>query len=151
MILIAHRGNLFGESEEENKPEFIDKALFEGFDVEIDLWCENEKFYLGHDHPQYLISNQWLKERRENLWIHCKNNTCLSILIETDFHYFWHQNDNYALTSKNFIWAYPGHEIISNKCIQVMPEIKINKHSVEINIYGGICSDYVAKYRNFIK
>ncbi len=151
MILIAHRGNLFGESEEENKPEFIDKALLEGFDVEIDLWYKNKKFYLGHDYPQYLITNQWLKEREQNLWIHCKNNKCLSTLINTDFHFFWHQNDNYVLTSKNYIWAYPGYEIISEKCIQVMPEKTNNKNLLKNNIYGGICSNYVAKYKKLIQ
>ena len=41
MILIAHRGNLFGKSEEENHPDFIDQALLQGFDVEIDLWYKN--------------------------------------------------------------------------------------------------------------
>lgn len=153
MIIIAHRGNLFGESEEENKPDFIDKALLMGFDVEIDLWYRKKDFFLGHDYPQYLISNNWLNERNKKLWIHCKNKECLSKMIQTEFHYFWHQKDNYTLTSKNYIWSFPGYEINSKKCIKVLPEKtykKINKNLLEIDSYGGICSDYVYKYKDLI-
>ena len=153
MIIIAHRGNLFGKSKEENKPDFIDEALSKGFDVEIDLWLKKQEFFLGHDHPQYLISNNWLNKRRDKLWIHCKNKECLSNMVYTEFHFFWHQKDNYALTSRNYIWAYPVHEINSKKCIKVLPEKTdqtINKDFLEINSLGGICSDYVDRYKDLI-
>jgi len=36
--LIAHRGNRYGtEIENENKPEYIDQAIQDGFYVEIDI------------------------------------------------------------------------------------------------------------------
>lgn len=39
MIIISHRGNLFGtDRKNENRPEQIKKALKEKFDVEIDVW-----------------------------------------------------------------------------------------------------------------
>ena len=39
MILISHRGNIDGKIvERENHPDYIDKAISEEFDVEIDVW-----------------------------------------------------------------------------------------------------------------
>ena len=39
MILISHRGNLFGaDKERENSPKIIESAIGQGFDVEIDVW-----------------------------------------------------------------------------------------------------------------
>lgn len=46
MKIISHRGNLNGPSPKtENTPEQIDFALKKGFDVEIDLWKINDKFF----------------------------------------------------------------------------------------------------------
>jgi hypothetical protein len=74
MKLIAHRGNTEGPNPlEENKPEYIEQAISEGYDSEIDLWCKDHSFYLGHDEPQYEISALWLYKNKEYLWIHCKN------------------------------------------------------------------------------
>ena len=48
MILISHRGNLFGKkTKQENHPEYILDALSNGYNVEIDVWFKNKKFYLG--------------------------------------------------------------------------------------------------------
>ena len=69
-------------------------------------------------------------------------------MIQTEFHYFWHQKYNYALTSKNYIWSYPGFEINSKKCINLLPEKtykKIKENLLEINTFGDICSDYEYK------
>ena len=35
--------------------------------------------------------------------------------------YFWHQNDDYTITSKGYIWAYPGKKLNKN-AIYVLPE-----------------------------
>ena len=46
MILISHRGNLNGKSNMENRPGHINKALWQGFDVEIDVWyIDDESVY----------------------------------------------------------------------------------------------------------
>jgi len=50
MILISHRGNVSGPNPKmENSPLFIQSALEQGFNVEIDVWYKDKKFYLGHD------------------------------------------------------------------------------------------------------
>ena len=58
-------------------------------------------------------------------------------------HYFWHEEDKYTITSKGYIWAYPGEEINENT-ICVLPE-KINQ---KIGKCAGICSDFIEKFKN---
>ena len=61
MIFISHRGNLSGPNPKlENSINYINEAL-KKFDVEIDLWFHQRKFYLGHDMPQYEVDINFLK------------------------------------------------------------------------------------------
>ena len=144
MILISHRGNLNGPNEiRENSPYYIMEAIAEGYDVEIDLWVINGEIYLGHDNPQYKINNDWLIERTNKLWIHCKNVDSLNWIKDTGLHYFWHQEDTLTLTSKNYIWVYPGKQPIVGS-IAVMPEI----HNDDISKCLGVCSDFIKKYND---
>ena len=62
MILISHRGNLNGKiPENENCPDYIDKAIHSGYDVEIDIWMIDNELFLGHDGPQYKVIYNWPK------------------------------------------------------------------------------------------
>jgi glycerophosphoryl diester phosphodiesterase len=144
MILISHRGNLIGPNPlKENSLQYIQEALDKGFDVEIDIWLNDGIFYLGHDAIQYEVTLDWLNKRKNNLWIHCKNIEAIEWFngsLET-YNYFWHQEDTVTLTSKSFIWAYPGKQPI-NRSIAVMPEI----FNDDLNSCIGICSDYIQNY-----
>ena len=81
MILISHRGNLNGKDvDNENNPLYIDRALGKGYDVEVDVWYVNGKWYLGHDEPTYEIELDYLKDN--NLWCHAKNIEALSKMLE---------------------------------------------------------------------
>ena len=61
MILIAHRGNISGPNPEmENRPEYVKKAIDLGYNVEVDVWYENNQLFLGHDGPQYKIKDDFL-------------------------------------------------------------------------------------------
>jgi hypothetical protein len=145
MILISHRGNIDGSCEScENKPMYIDLAIEKGYDVEIDIWVIDGILYLGHDNPQYGISLDWLIERIEKLWIHCKNMDALVHFntLNQPFNYFWHEEDKATLTSHSHIWAYPGYQPISNS-IAVMPEI----NNDDLSSCKGICSDYIQNYK----
>lgn len=143
MIYISHRGNLKGRNvERENQPEYIDEAINAGFDVEIDMWWVDGRPYLGHDEPQYQVDNEWLAERADKLWVHCKNVELLNWISITSLHYFWHENDTLTLTSKNYVWVYPGKQPVVGS-IAVMPEI----HNDKIKKCAGICSDFVEDYR----
>ena len=113
MKIIAHRGNIDGPNPlEENKPEHIEEAISKGFDVEIDVRYDmlRNNIYLGHDESQYLIDWYWLGKYKDNLWIHCKNIEAVIYFKECgyDINYFWHETDAVTLTSKKYIWAYPG-------------------------------------------
>jgi hypothetical protein len=147
MIYISHRGNLKGRNaERENQPEYIDEAINAGFDVEIDLWFIDGRTYLGHDEPQYEVDEHWFSARADKLWVHCKNVEGLNWIRSTILHYFWHENDTLTLTSKQYMWAYPGKQPIIGS-IAVMPEIYNDK----IKKCVGICSDYVKDYKDKTK
>ena len=145
MILIAHRGNTNGRFESyENEPNYIDKAINEGFDVEVDVWVKDKDIFLGHDTAQYGVNFRWLKDRISKLWIHCKNIEAVEFFSkhEYDYHYFWHQEDTLTLTSHKYIWVYPGKQPIKNS-IAVMPET----YNDDISNCIGVCSDYIKNYR----
>jgi hypothetical protein len=145
MILIAHRGNTNGRFESyENEPNYVDLAISKGYDVEVDVWYVNDVLYLGHDKPQYEINVEWLQDRLNRLWIHCKNVEAIILFqqCECGFNYFWHQEDDVTLTSKNYIWAYPGKQPIENS-VAVMPEI----NNDNIASCKGVCSDYIENYK----
>jgi hypothetical protein len=144
MIYISHRGNLKGrDSASENQPEYIDEAINAGFDVEIDMWWVDGRIYLGHDEPQYEVDDIWLSHRADKLWVHCKNVELLNWIRSTTLHYFWHEEDTLTLTSKQYMWVYPGKQPIIGS-IAVMPELYNDK----INKCMGICSDFVEDYKN---
>lgn len=144
MILISHRGNIDGANIElENHPQYLDKAISKGYDVEVDLWLIDNDFFLGHDEPQYKIDIDWIDVRSHVLWVHCKNTEAIAFLNKHtyDINYFWHQEDTVTLTSKGFIWAYPGKQPINNS-IAVMPEL----NNDELSYCIGVCSDNINNY-----
>ena len=143
-ILIAHRGNTNGKHpEKENTVAYIEEALDKGYDCEIDIckW-DGKNFYLGHDDPQEAVSPEWLQ--KNPLWCHAKDYKALEQLIKYDIHCFWHQNDNYTITSGGYIWAYPG-QPGGDRTIAVHPHEISEK---EIKKCAGVCSDNVEKYKN---
>jgi len=138
-LIISHRGNLNGPNPElENSVEYIKAAFKEGYDVEIDVWMIEGKLFLGHDEPTYPVEPDFLKS--SYLWCHAKNLEALEYMLANDIHCFWHQEDNYTLTSDGYIWAYPG-QPGNNITIAVMPA----KHS-DVSKYYGVCTDYPTKY-----
>jgi len=148
MILIAHRGNLNGPNPKlENNPEYLLSAIKAGYYVECDLWLIDNILYLGHDSPQYKISIYFLLNIKKYLFCHCKNIQVLYYLLSEypELEFFYHDSDDYTLTSKNNIWTYPGKNI-TEKSIIVMPE-RSNNH-IYFNCYG-ICTDYPEKYKLF--
>ena len=138
MILISHRGNLNGKSDEENHPNHIDIALRQGFDVEIDVWKVNKvEWYLGHDKPQYKVSIDFLKNRK--LWCHAKNIEALYGMNKEGVHCFWQQTDDVTLPSKGYLWTYPNKDLTQDS-IAVLPKAK-----PKIDV-AGICSDYIVRF-----
>ncbi len=143
MILIAHRGNISGPNKDlENNPDYLLSALDLGYCVEADVWYVDNKFLLGHDSPVYEVGEKFLMNER--IWCHAKNLDALEIMLSNSkIHCFWHQTDDYTITSKGHIWAYPGKKIGKNT-ICVMPEN--NGYNTLWSNCMGVCSDFVEKY-----
>jgi len=142
MFLISHRGNVDGANRQmENNPSYINHALQEGFNVEIDVWLTGDCLALGHDRPQYEITIEYLRNKK--LWCHCKNIKALEFLLKEDIRCFFHDQDAVTLTSDGYIWTYPGCELTSNS-ICVMPELFKSQNVLDV---AGICSDSIKDYR----
>ena len=140
MFLISHRGNINGaDKTKENSINYILKAIDLGYNVEVDVWFIDNFFYLGHDKPQYKINYNFLTNKK--LWCHAKNLNALIEMSNYSIHYFWHDKDDFTLTSKNYIWAYPSKNVNKNT-IAVLPEI----YNTDVSECKGVCSDYIIKY-----
>ena len=139
MILISHRGNVNGRNpHRENRQDYIQEALDNDYEVEIDVWHHQHEFYLGHDEPQYKVDEKFLQN--EKLWCHAKNIDALNSMIENGkIHCFWHQEDDVTLTSERYLWTYPGKDLTPNS-ISVLPD---NKPDVEV---AGVCSDFIVRF-----
>lgn len=135
MKLIAHRGNTNGPSVYENAPLYIEEALANGFDVEVDVRVKDNKLFLGHDNPTYQVQVNWLSDRR--LWCHAKDIRALHLLLNMKAHCFWHEEDAFTLTSQGYIWTYPGQEVTNRSAIVVVGR------EFPVLQCAAICSDYV--------
>ena len=142
MIVISHRGNLRGPNkEEENRPSYIKLALRECDFVEVDIWIEDGVVKMGHDHGQYDLDVSLFKEDRI-IW-HAKNLEALKFLKYNNLHYFFHDADEYTITSKHLIWAHPSAKNFEG-CICVLPEIKYGRDflkKIDENVLG-VCTDF---------
>ncbi len=149
MHVIAHRANLNGpDKSTENLPKQIELCISKNFECEIDVWYINETLFLGHDEPQYEIPLSFLLNLKDKLWCHCKHLESFEYLLSLKvLNCFYHQTDDYVLTSKGWIWVYPGKNV-PNKGIVVMPEWSDHKY-YQTHI-GGICTDYVESHESFL-
>lgn len=149
MKYISHRGNINGvELDVENTTYGIDRCLDLSLDIEIDIWYLDDAFYLGHDFPKQKIDETYLTNPK--IWCHAKNTDALFHMKNNSLiHCFWHNTDDYTITSKGIIWAYPGKKI-NNLAVCVSPE-KYNYSICELERAYGICSDdilYCIRYLN---
>jgi hypothetical protein len=90
--------------------------------------------------PQYYIKKEFLKQKK--LWCHAKNISALVELKNLNTNCFFHNTDAVTLTSKGYLWTYPGEQLTS-KSIAVLPE---QAPYYNIQIAKGICTDYINLY-----
>ena len=141
MKIISHRGNINGSIPKmENKPDYITNAVNLGFDVEVDLWIVNDELFLGHDYPQYKITHRWLRERRNHLWIHCKD-----IQSAKDcwiYQSFCHTADPFTYTSTGKIWLHDLTMKVDNRVIiPLLSSADIEKLHLFDDAFA-VCTDY---------
>lgn len=144
--IIAHRGLLEGPNKElENRPDQLLKALQYGFDIEVDVWYNDDGLFLGHDEPQYPIDGHirsFVFGRRA--WVHAKNIETMVHLMNNfkSSNVFYHTDENVVLTSKGYMWAHPIYRIEHAVCVlpELYPDMPIPGNAF------GICTDYALKY-----
>lgn len=150
MLIISHRGNLYGPSSEtENTTKAIDKAIAFGFKVEIDIQTIEEygtfnkwRIFLGHDKNGEAIDYNFLNTRRRNLFVHAKTLQVANYLIPSNLNWFYHETDKMTLTSYGVPWCYPGTYLKKGITVQFgKPDLQIPKTL-------GICTDYPIDFRN---
>ena len=142
MKVISHRGNLYGKSEVENNPLQVKVCLERNIECEIDVRWVNDEWFLGHDTAEYNIPQRFLIDNKDMLWCHAKNVEALEKMMELNLHCFWHQSDQYTITSRGVVWAYP--EQYTSRGVLVLPSKSfIDKH---INNVYGICVDNPMEY-----
>ena len=146
---IAHRGNIDGPDPElENHPDQLLYAINRGYEIEIDVRVIDRRIWLGHDEPQYEITQEQVIEFSRHAFWHCKNVYALNYFVQFGRRasFFWHNTDDYTITSSGEIWVYPG-KPPAGYSIAVMPELWC-KNNIELGSYIGICSDYIERYRH---
>jgi hypothetical protein len=139
MKLISHRGNTNGPRPDmENSPKYIIEAIKHGYDVEVDIWAYKQ-IWLGHDGPEYPCPLKFLFKYKDKLWIHCKNLDALNILLNfKELNIFWHQNDDYTLTSHGFIWTFPNKKTCSKSVLVIN-----NANEYKGSKCFALCSDFL--------
>ena len=150
MKLISHRGNITGPNPtRENSPSYIDTAISAGCEVEVDINYLNGKFYLGHDTPDYEITEIWMDKRKNKIWFHCKNLEAATQLIKLqqklniEFKFFCHSSDSFILTSNNYVWVHDLSLDLNNKCIiPLLSDTDVLKYNN--NLVYAVCTDYIS-------
>jgi len=141
-LWILHRGLMNGPDQNtENKEDLLWKRLSEGWDIEVDMWLIDGKFWLGHDKPTDLLKDKSLLNSSK-AWIHCKNLMMLQYMTEKKMGapFFSHDTDDAVLASNGYIWCYPGFQA-GRQSIVVIPE-RVPHMELDVTLIGGICSDY---------
>lgn len=141
MIKIAHRGNTNGPSIHENQPLYLLQAIDRGYDVEVDVRYISGHLWLGHDAAQYLLNDETLAKLLGNGWFHCKNLEALEFFAQRPWlnaNYFWHESDQYTVTSQGYIWAYPEMPGGPNTVVLSIDSLPI----MDLEVHG-VCSDYL--------
>lgn len=144
---ICHRGLKHGPNMTlENKESEILDRLQEGWDVEIDVWYIDEEWWLGHDNATHRLYNTSILTH-PRAWVHCKHLPALERSIQLGtIHCFTHDSDEATLTSKQYIWCYPGN-ILGKKSVCVMPE-RTGATIDDICVSEYVCSDYLPERFN---
>lgn len=155
MKIISHRGNIRGPvPDKENRPSYIDCAIGNGYEVEVDLRCIDGELWLGHDNPQYKIDNAWMDKRKEYLWIHCKNLQAAKECQKNNYNSFCHSQDPFVYTSDGKIWIHNDHTNLTFFDDTIIVPV-IDKNNVDNflnngpkgnNIPFAICTDYPALF-----
>ena len=128
MIIISHRGNLAGpDKSRENKLFAIRECLDLGYDVEMDVWLRDEKYYLGHDGPDGEEVPFTLLAHK-GVWVHAKTPETFAKLssfgargIWNMINAFYHTTEGVVLTTRGYLWCHSNTPIPGKSSVIVHP------------------------------
>lgn len=161
--IVAHRGLLNGPSKDlENNPEIILEIIknHPRLLIEIDLNIMEDGIYLGHDYPNYKIDIDFIIKNKDRFILHVKRfdsesdfvNKSLSKIYKIS-HCFSHEDDNFTITNRGWIWSHPKMGFVPNS-IFVLPEKFVSLNSREfrnkINLLKGICTDFPLEIKHIL-
>lgn len=141
MILISNCGNIDGSRpKKENRMDHIFDALNLGYQVKIDVWYEDNQWWLGKNEPKWKTGTTIFNQA----WCQIKNEKALEKFNEhPSYRFFWQNKDKYTLTSNGHIWC--------NLDVKPLPYsiCFLSKNPKNINTKNcyGICSDYIENYK----
>lgn len=142
MKIISHRGNTSGPNPaRENSPSYLLEAINLGVDVEVDVRSVSDNIFLGHSSPQYQVDLSFIDSIKDRAWFHCKNLEALELFVSlgSSYKYFWHQSDDYALTSTGNIWVYPNKKYSSSSIVVDLSPT----YSYKSNEIFAACVDFI--------
>lgn len=143
--VISHRGNIFGVTKFENAPKQIDMAMLDCDYVEIDVRYIDGKFFLGHDTPDTFIEDDWLRERSNKLFVHCKNIEALNKCMQMKIPAFFHEKETHVhIVNTDLIWTHSLKESQGNSIIPLITEGEAKWHR-DFDHVWGICTDFPLK------
>ena len=132
-------GNYSGINSRENTSSYIEEAISAGYNVMVDVWLLDKKWYLGYDMPKEEIDISFLE--RPEMWTHARDlQGYVSLYNNPKVHVFWHQRDDFAFTSKGIKWASAG--IITNDGIMNSQDCISDIILGNINPLGCCCNDF---------
>ena len=117
---------IFRDTERFNEPSWIIKKEHELVLEDDEL--DSEEIYIGHDYQKNKIEPKILYENSKNLILHIKgielkSDKSLNLFnnILSNCHFFTHQEDDFVITNKGWIWSHPRNGFVRNT-ICVLPE-----------------------------
>lgn len=146
MKIISHRGNLTGpDPSTENTLRQFEIAISKGFEVEIDVWKIVEgTVWIGHDHGDSVMPKSFLEDNSSKIWVHAKSLQAVeSLRFMHGINWFWHENDRMTITSKGYMWCYPGTYIDGGVSVVTQKDFQTD-HDIL-----GICTDFPENFKRF--
>jgi YrbI family 3-deoxy-D-manno-octulosonate 8-phosphate phosphatase len=151
LTMLSHRGNLNGSIPKlENSPEYILSASLK-YNVEIDVWYENSRFYLGHDKPTYEVDKFFLFNSK--YLIHCKSlETFIELKDYSKLEVFYQEDDLISMTSRGRAVLHSSafsKKFESSRIIQV--HLGSSPKDSLLPIHGTILTDYPDTFKSVSK
>ena len=150
--IISHRGNIKGpQPDKENRPSYIDCAIGNGYQVEIDVNLRDGELWLGHDEPQYKVTHTWIQERSQYLWLHCKDFESAKECWK--YQAFCHSGDPFVYTSTAQIWLHGENDNLYTlddmTIIPVISKQESTSFNTSNGVPFGVCTDYPAILKDY--